>query len=89
MYIDDIIIYSETEAQHAAHVKQVFDLIAKARLSMKIEKCNFRVKEMNLTGFCFMAKGMEPFPDRCRSIQNFTVPKTRTGIQRFIGMVRY
>ena len=45
VYIDDIIIYSETEAQHAAHVKQVFDLIEKAGLSMKIEKCHFGARK--------------------------------------------
>ena len=44
---------------------------------------------MNLLGFRFTEQGMEPFPDRCNAIQNFVVPKTRTGIQRFIGMVRY
>ena len=44
---------------------------------------------MNLLGYKFSAQGMTPFPDRCDAIRNFRVPISRTGILRFMGMVRY
>ena len=60
VYIDDIIIYSENEQEHADHVQTVFNLIRKAGLSMKIEKCFFGVKTMDLLGYKFSADGMTP-----------------------------
>ena len=64
VYIDDIIIYSESEEEHASHVDRVFKLIRDAGLSMKIEKCHFGVKEMSILGFRLTVKGKELFPDR-------------------------
>ena len=53
VYIDNIIIYSENEEEHADHVQTVFNLIRQEGLSMKIEKCFFGVKSMALLGYIF------------------------------------
>ena len=44
-YIDDIIICSKSEQEHAHHMQTVFGLIKKLR------KCFFGVKTMNLVQF--------------------------------------
>ena len=56
---------------------------------MKIEQKCLGVNTMNLLGYKFSAQGMTPFPDRYDAIRNFQVPISRTGILRFMGMVRY
>ena len=62
-YLDDVIVFSDSEEEHAAHVAQVLDLLYAAGLRVKIEKCDFGVREMELLGFCFTSKGISPSPN--------------------------
>ena len=40
-YLDDIIIFSKTPQGHLLHMRQVFEKLRSAKLSMKMSKCNF------------------------------------------------
>ena len=89
VYIDDIIIYSENEEDHAHHVQIVFALLEQANLRMKIEKCNFGVKRIEFLGFDLQPDGIRPLKERIANIVDAKVAKTRTGILKFLGLVRY
>ena len=80
VYIDDIIIYSENEEEHAHHVQIVFALLEQAKLRMKIEKCNFGVKRIEFLGFDLRPDGIRPLEERVSRIVDATVAKTKTGI---------
>ena len=45
-YLVDIIIFSTTVEEHLSHIKQVFEKLQTAKLSMKFSKCHFFTKEM-------------------------------------------
>ena len=45
VYFDDIIIFSRTVEEHLSHIKQVFEKLRNAKLSMKFSKCHFFTKE--------------------------------------------
>jgi len=45
VYLDDVIIYSKDLATHIKHVRIVLSLILKNGLYVKLEKCEFHVKE--------------------------------------------
>ena len=47
-YLDDIIIFSRTAEDHLSHIKQVFAKLQIAKLSMKLSKCHFFIKELNI-----------------------------------------
>ena len=89
VYIDDIIIYSENEEEHAHHVQIVFSLLQQANLKMKIEKCNFGVKRKEFLGFDLRPDGIRPLRERIANILNAEVAKSKTGILKFLGLVRY
>ena len=40
-YLDDIIIYSETEHEHLIHLQNIFDRLRKFGLKLKMSKCEF------------------------------------------------
>ena len=45
-YLDDIIIFSRTAEEHLLHIRQVFEKLQNAYLSMKLSKCHFITKEI-------------------------------------------
>ena len=46
MYLDDILIYSEIEAEHEIHVKRVLQKLHEADLQADITKCTFHIKKV-------------------------------------------
>ena len=45
IYLDDILIYSDNEQEHVAHVRKVFDILREHKLYAKRSKFSFVVKE--------------------------------------------
>ena len=51
IYLDDIAVYSKTEAEHVGHITKVLQAIKNAGLRLKPEKCQFYQKEIEFLGF--------------------------------------
>ena len=58
IYMDDILVYSNTKDQHVKHVKMVLDTLKQKKLKIKIEKCRFHVKKMAFLGFVITPKNI-------------------------------
>ena len=43
-YLDNIIIFSKTAEEHLDNIKQVFEKLRSAHLSMKLSKCHFVIE---------------------------------------------
>lgn len=62
-FVDDIIVYSKTIAEHANHVRIVIHQLNGAHLSLQEKKCFFAQKCVYLLGFCIHANTIHPsFP---------------------------
>ena len=46
MYLDDILIYSEIEAEHEIYVKRVLQKLHEVSLQADITKCAFHIKKI-------------------------------------------
>lgn len=46
VFIDDILVYSKTEADHAVHLRQMLELLRKERLYAKFSKCEFWLRQV-------------------------------------------
>jgi hypothetical protein len=58
-FINDILIYSNDELEHQAHVKLVLDHLRAAGLQAAIEKCEFHVTETKYLGFIVSIEGIK------------------------------
>ena len=59
MYLDDILIYSEIEAEHEIYVKCVLQKLREAGLQADITKCTFHVKKVSYLELIIIIKGVK------------------------------
>ena len=59
MYLDDILIYSDNEAEHKIHVKRVLQKLEEAGLQVNITKCAFHVTQVPYLGLIIITKGVK------------------------------
>ena len=57
-YLDDIIIFSDTEEEHLAHIEEIFRRLEAADLKMKRSKCDFFKKHIHYLGHLISADGI-------------------------------
>jgi predicted HAD superfamily phosphohydrolase YqeG len=58
VYIDDTLIYSETEEEHIELVRWVLQKLTENNLCINIDKCLFHVPEMEFVGFQLGKQGI-------------------------------
>ena len=83
-YLDDIIIFSRTAEEHLYHIRQAFEKLQNAHLSMKLSKCHFFAKEIQYLGHI-----LRPLPLKTQAINNIHPPKTAKQVHIFLGLVIY
>ena len=89
VYLDDILIFSKSETEHAEHVRQVLERLRQYSLYVKLSKCAFSVKEVEFLGFIVSTAGVKMDPSRVVAIQEWQRPKSYHDIQVFLGFVNF
>ena len=89
VYLDNVIIYSETLEDHLTLLQAIFDCFAHHRLKLKPSKCHFLKEEITYLGHEISAKGMLPRQKGVEEIAWMGLPMTYTGVRKFIGAVGY
>ena len=56
--MDDILVYYETLEEHIQLLQQVFEILNKHQLFIKLSKCIFAQQEVEYLGHCISAKGV-------------------------------
>lgn len=89
VYIDDVLIASENEAEHIQHLHTIFARLNQYGISINLAKCIFGVSTISFLGYEISQNGLTPLPERLSTIQNYQLPKTTKGLRRFIGMINF
>ena len=88
-YLDDIIIFSETEEEHLAHIEEIFRRLEAADLKMKRSKCDFFKKHIHYLGHLISADGIRPLKDKLDTIHDMPAPRNSKEVKQFLGLVGY
>ncbi len=59
IYIDDILVYSNSMEKHVEHLQKVFQRLRENKLYVKFEKCEFRVTEVDFLGHRITQEGLK------------------------------
>ncbi|KII61181.1 hypothetical protein RF11_11266 [Thelohanellus kitauei] len=69
MYIDDILVFSHTTAQHTEHLNTVFQPLNDFDLRINSDKCTFGNSRINLLGHLISKDGLIPLPERVEAYE--------------------
>lgn len=88
-YLDDILIASSTPEQHIKDIETVFARLRQYGLVVNGDKCHFARESVNFLGHVVTKNSILPMPAKVEAIDNFTLPKTRQDLRRFLGMLNF
>ena len=87
-YLDDIIIFSDTEEEHLAHIEEIFKRLEAADLKIR-SKCDFFKKHIHYLGHLISADGIRPLKDKLDIICDMPAPHNSKEVKQFLGLVGY
>ncbi|KAJ1043166.1 hypothetical protein NDA10_006568 [Ustilago hordei] len=67
VYLDDFLIFSDTEEAHVTHVTEVLTRLRSNRLFAKLSKCEFHTKTVEFLGYIIKPTGIEMDPEKVRT----------------------
>jgi transposase InsO family protein len=88
-YLDDHLIFSESEEQHLLHLRTVFERLDKYGFVINPEKCEFMQSEITFLGHRLSAGGMAPVVEHVAAVESFPQPVDLKQLQRFLGLLNY
>src|SRR3954462_2361369 len=74
LYLNDILVYSKSEAKHEEHGRLVLQKLREHRYYAKLSKCKFWLDKVNFLGHVISAEGIVVDPDRVDAIQDLAPP---------------
>ncbi len=88
-YIDDILIYTKSEAEHINHVKVVLSRLLENQLYVKAEKCEFHVNQTSFLGYHISHDGVKMDGLKVQAVTEWPQPTTVKELQRFLGFANF
>jgi len=89
VFMDDILIYSDTLETHVNLLAQVFEIIQPHKFLIKLSKCSFGQQKIEYLGHCISAQGVATEPTKIVAVQQWLVPTNLKELRGFLGMTGY
>ena len=89
VFVDDILIYSQSEVEHEDHLRIVLQLLRDHQLYAKFSKCEFWLAEVGFLGHVVSASGVSVDPGKVEAVMSWERPKSVFEICSFLGLAGY
>ena len=76
IYLDDVIVFSQTPEEHVFRLRAVFEQLKQAGLKLKSSKCEFFMQDLTYLGHVVSKDGIQTDPKKVEAIHKWPAPLT-------------
>ena len=89
VFIDDILIYSKNNEEHAQHLCIVLTQLREHKLYAKFSKCEFWLDTVQFLRHVLTPEGISVDPIKVQDVLSWKSPKSVHQIRQFLGLAGY
>ena len=89
VYLDDIIVYSQSFEEHMEDLTTVFNRLRRFQLKVHPEKTILATDQVIYLGHLCSAASIAPEPHKLAAVETIQPPTTITGVRSFLGLIGY
>ena len=89
VFVDDILIYSQSEWEHEYHLRIVLQLLRDHQLYTKFSKCEFWLTEVRFLGHVVSGSRVSVDLEKVEAVMRWERPKSVFEIRSFLGLAGY
>jgi hypothetical protein len=86
---DDVLIYSDSLAEHKVHVRRVLEKLREYGLHLKPQKCEFYREEVKYLGLIIGREGIKMDPEKVRAVRDWDTPEKLYDVRSFLGFANF
>ena len=89
VYLDDILIFTKTLAEHWKITQRVLECLQEYNLCLKPEKCKFKCTQIEYLGVIISEGMVEMDPVKVSGVSEWPEPWNKREVQSFIGFISF
>ena len=89
VFIDDILVYSCNEEEHAEHLRVVLSRLHEHQLYAKFSKCEFWLKKEPFLSHVLSEEGISVDPAKVQEVLDWKIPTSVHEVRSFLGLAGY
>ena len=89
VFIDDILIYSKSKAEHEDHLRLTLRTLRNRKLYAKFNKCEFWLSTISFLGHVIDEEGISVDPSKIEAVVNWPRPVNVSEVRSFLGVAGY
>ena len=89
VFIDDVMVATETEEGHDEIVEEVLRRLEENDLFVKLEKCVWKVREVGFLGVIIGEDRVRMEKEKVQGVIEWPVPRSVRNVQKFLGLANY
>jgi len=89
IFMDVILIYSNSLEEHSTHLQLVLQTLQKNQLFLKQSKCSFAQPQLEYLGHIISSKGVATDPNKIAAMLHWPTPTTFIELRAFLRLTGY
>jgi hypothetical protein len=89
VYLDEILIYNKTWAEHLQHIQQVLHTLRQHKVYTNLEKISFVMDKVHYLGYIIDQDGVHVDPAKIQFIRDWPAPTTLIDLRSFLGLANF